>query len=254
VPCTKARPGQEPALQELLQREPFYNLFLISNLAEGLSDRLEVWTDEAGGVLMRRAANWVLDTGPEPGRFDFAGAAGIMDGYPAGQAAGLVGRPESVDPLFRLLRRHTGRLYQQMFAGLKQEPAPMAYSGSPRPATPADLDTLAALYGNADEMRRDREAVVRMLPGAWVVEDGGAVVSAACISARTDQAAMIGAVFTPPENRGKGYASSLVHAMCAALLAGRRRPCLFYHNPDAGRIYLRLGFRELGPWRMVRFD
>jgi predicted GNAT family acetyltransferase len=32
------------------------------------------------------------------------------------------------------------------------------------------------------------------------------------------------------------------------------RPCLFYHNPEAGRIYLRLGYRELSPWRMVRFS
>lgn len=253
MPLVKARPGQEAELQRRLRREPYYNLFLISNLNEGLSDNLEVWLDKAaGGVLMRRHANWTLDAGPTPGAFDFAAAAAIMASFPAERVAGIVGQPEAVDPLHAALQTR-GTVYEQRFAVMTAPPAPIAYSGTPRLATPADLDALTEFYANAESLSRNRQGVERNLGGTWLVEQDGRIVTAAAVTGQTDQAAMIGAVFTPPVHRRKGYASAVVHAMSAAMHRENLRPCLFYHNPEAGRIYLKLGFRELGGWRMVRF-
>ena len=92
-----------------------------------------------------------------------------------------------------------------------------------------------------------------MLPTCWVAEQQSEIVSSAYVIAQTGQAAMVGGVFTPPFHRQSGYASALVHAISVCLLAQGRTPCLFYHNPTAGRIYLRLGYRPLGDGRMVKF-
>lgn len=249
----KAQPGQEPEIIQFLAREPLFNMFQLANLPDGLGPDLEVWLHPGRGLLMRRRGNWLLDAGPDPLAFDNEAAAATMDEYPPDRVTGLVGVPEAVEPLFAALRRHHGKLYSQRFATMENDPAPMRYTGSPRSAGTADLGALAELYANPGDMSRSLETIERALHSYWVLEDGGRIVCAAYVSARTNLAAMIGGVFTPERDRGRGYASSLVHAMSTALRAQGLQPCLFYHNPDAGRIYLRLGYREIGGWRMVRF-
>ncbi|HWI64585.1 MAG TPA: GNAT family N-acetyltransferase, partial [Symbiobacteriaceae bacterium] len=241
MPLVQAHPGQEPEILAQLTAEPFFNLFLIANLAEGLSPDLEVWTDGHGSVLMRRRVNWVIAAGPA---FDPAATAAIIDGYSPEMARGMVGRPEAVDPVYAALHNHKGTLFQQLFAALKSVPEPTPYVGLPRPARPEDLDALTAIYADAGTMSRSRGMLEQSLPTFWVVEDQGRVVCAGSVLSRSSQAGMVGAIFTPPELRGKGYASTIVHAVSTALLQEGRTPCLFYHNPDAGRIYRRLGYTE----------
>jgi uncharacterized protein len=248
-----ARPGQEPAIAALLAREPLYNLFLLANLAECISPSLDVWLHEAGGVLLRNRSRWMLDPGPDPARFPFSEAAAMMDRFAPDLVSVMTGRPEAIDPLYVKLQHHHGVLYQQLFATMADMPAPAGYPATVRPAEPADLDQLTLLYANAGDLSRPRSSVERMLSTAWVVDHQGDIVSAGYVIARTPQAAMVGGIFTPAPLRRYGYASALVHAMSRALLEQGLQPCLFYHNPEAGRIYLRLGYRPLGPWRMVRF-
>ena len=59
----------------------------------------------------------------------------------------------------------------------------------------------------------------------------------------------IGPVYTPPELRGQGYATSLVAAMCDAALAAGKRGCTLFadvKNPTSNAIYQRIGFRRMG--------
>lgn len=253
MPLRKAQPGEETRLETVVSREPFFNLFLISNLREGLSADVVVWVQDGVGVLMRRHGYWSVDPGPDPAAFDFAEAAAVMDVHPSELVRGMTGRPEAVEPLVARLRNHRGQVYRQTFAVLRRRPAPVSCPGTPRPARPEDVETLAAIYADAGELSRPRHAVERMLPSAWVWEVDGQIVSAAGVAARTPQAAMIGAVYTPPAYRRKGYATALVRALSVRLLDEGVTPCLFYHNPEAGRIYRRLGYEEHGPWMMVKF-
>lgn len=252
MPLRRALPGEEQALLDLVSREPYYNLFLISNLKVGLSDIVETWVQDGAGLLARRQYYWTVDPGPDPAAFDYGAAAAIIDGFGPDMVKGLSGRPEAVDPLYERIR-HRGRVYAEQFAICEDVLPLTGCAGTPRPARPEDLDALAAIYADADDMSRSRAGVEQMLSTAWVVEDGGHIICAGNLAARTDQAGMIGAVFTPPPYRRKGYASTLVHAMASALRAEGRTPCLFYVNPDAGRIYRNLGFREIGPWRLIKF-
>lgn len=254
MPLRKAFPGEEQRLLDFVGRDPYFNLFLISNLKIGLGDLIEAWVqEETGGLLVRRSYYWTVDPGPDPASFDYDAAAAIVNGFGPQMVMGMSGRPEAVDPLYERIQ-YRGRVYAERFAICEGALNPAAHAaGSPRPANPGDLEALVAIYADAGDMSRSRAGVEQMLPTAWVVEEEGAITCAGNMAARTEQAGMIGAVFTPPPYRRKGYASALVHAMAAALVAEGRTPCLFYVNPDAGRIYRSLGFREIGSWRLIKF-
>lgn len=40
--------------------------------------------------------------------------------------------------------------------------------------------------------------------------------------------------------------------LMADVLEEGKSLCLFYDNPEAGRIYKRLGFKDIGRWTMYR--
>jgi predicted GNAT family acetyltransferase len=91
--------------------------------------------------------------------------------------------------------------------------------------------------------------------GLVVWEDGGAPVSIAGFGSPTPNGIRIGPVYTPPELRGRGYASALVGELTASLLAGGRRFCFLFTdlaNPTSNSIYQRVGYRPVGDvtdWR-----
>jgi GNAT superfamily N-acetyltransferase len=59
--------------------------------------------------------------------------------------------------------------------------------------------------------------------------------------------ARIGPVYTPPEQRGHGWASSAVAEVSRRILAGGARVCLYTDqaNPTSNRIYAALGYRPV---------
>ena len=59
----------------------------------------------------------------------------------------------------------------------------------------------------------------------------------------------VAAVYTPPEERGRGYATALVTALCRRVLAmGKAYVCLFVddRNPISNHVYEKIGFRRAG--------
>ena len=87
-------------------------------------------------------------------------------------------------------------------------------------------------------------------------EDGAPVSLAACGSA-TPHGIRIGPVYTPPELRGRGYASALTAELTRELLAAGRDFCFLYTdlaNPTSNSIYRRIGYRPVTDAEMWRFD
>jgi RimJ/RimL family protein N-acetyltransferase len=75
-------------------------------------------------------------------------------------------------------------------------------------------------------------------------DDGGPVAMAA-VPAYTPHGARVGYVYTPPDRRGRGYATAAVAELSRQLLAAGRRFCMLYTdiaNPVSNRIYERLGY------------
>lgn len=74
-------------------------------------------------------------------------------------------------------------------------------------------------------------------------------VSMACHVGITPNGAAISLVYTPPEHRGKGYASSCVAALSQTLLSRGHKYCFLFTdlaNPTSNRIYQSIGYQSVG--------
>jgi len=81
--------------------------------------------------------------------------------------------------------------------------------------------------------------------GLVVWEDEGLPVSLAGYGGETPHGVRIGPVYTPPAQRGRGYASALVASVSADRLAEGKRFCFLYTdlaNATSNRIYERIGY------------
>ena len=78
----------------------------------------------------------------------------------------------------------------------------------------------------------------------------------AAIARRVRHTGAIGSVYTPPEQRGRGYAGSVTAAVVDRLFAeGKRATCLYtdLRNPLSNRCYAKIGFRpHCDSWYYVR--
>lgn len=81
------------------------------------------------------------------------------------------------------------------------------------------------------------------------------IVSTASSTAETKDSAMIIGVATEPDDRFRknGFASACVSLLVKELNSKGKSACLFYDNPAAGSIYKKMGFKNIGFWKMIRF-
>ncbi len=66
----------------------------------------------------------------------------------------------------------------------------------------------------------------------------------------------VGPVYTPPELRGRGYASAITAAATQRILASGRRFCFLYTdlaNPTSNSIYQQIGYRPVTDITIWRF-
>ena len=92
--------------------------------------------------------------------------------------------------------------------------------------------------------------------GIYLWEDGEPVSVAGCGSP-TPSGIRVGPVYTPPERRGRGYASALTAELTATLLAGGRRFRFLFTdraNPTSNRIYQRIGYEPVTDVDEYRFE
>ena len=149
---------------------------------------------------------------------------------------------------------------QGVFA-LEQVISPPETSGSMRDAAEADGDLLEDWMHDfaveaLQEPDPDRERHARMIEhrlssdenGFALWEVDGEPVSMSGFGGRTPNGIRVGPVYTPPEWRGRGYASALVAGLSQRLLDEGRQFCFLYTdlaNPVSNRIYERLGYLKV---------
>jgi GNAT superfamily N-acetyltransferase len=164
--------------------------------------------------------------------------------------------------------QHT-RLFE---LGELKEPAPVP--GALRPARRGEQDLVASWYeafmADADEMAgrepgespheapTDDELRRRIDTGrvfVWAGEDD-VPVNVTAATAPSFGVSRIGPVYTPREQRGRGYASAAVYAVSALLRDSGERPCLFTDqaNPTSNKIYEALGYERLVDMANLRVE
>jgi uncharacterized protein len=85
---------------------------------------------------------------------------------------------------------------------------------------------------------------------------GGRVVSLAGVSGRTPNGVRIGPVYTPPEERRRGYAGALVAALSSEQLEGGARFCFLYTDltyPTSNSVYRDVGYELIGEAAVYAF-
>lgn len=174
---------------------------------------------------------------------------------------GVIGAQPEVDDFAVAWSERTGaapelKVAQGIYALEQVLPVPGA-PGRMRLQTPGDTELLVdwleafeveALHSPAGDEQRARRIVEYRLnaerAGLMLWEDGDAV-SVAGFGGETPHGIRIAPVYTPPELRGRGYATALVAELSSQLLAARRRFCFLYTdlaNPTSNAIYERIGY------------
>ncbi len=80
----------------------------------------------------------------------------------------------------------------------------------------------------------------------------GKLVSGARSSAESQKAAMIIGVYTLEEYRRNGYGFATVARLCQDFIDQNKSVCLFFSNPDAAKMYHKLGFVDYGDYGLMR--
>lgn len=142
---------------------------------------------------------------------------------------------------------------------------PRPVPGRLRPAGAGDLDlalSWSAAFGreadeqagrrpgDASRINADVDAVRRRIEASelWFWEDdGGVVVHMTGAHPPSFGAARIAPVYTPPEHRGRGWASATVAHVTEKIQRAGAVPCLFTDqaNPVSNSIYQALGYRPV---------
>ena len=102
----------------------------------------------------------------------------------------------------------------------------------------------------ADMARHHRDGT------AWVLERDGELVAFSAFNARLPDVVQVGGVYTPPEERRRGYARAVVAgSLLAAAREGVRRAILFTGEDAVAsrRAYEAIGFRQIGDYGLVIF-
>ncbi len=184
-------------------------------------------------------------------------------------------RPEVEVYADRWTARAGGRWHVRMAQGvyaLRGVRPVVAADGAARLATPHDEDAVRRLVADfAAESTldaiRDPDSVARTVAarigsapergGFFLWEADGRIVSISGHGMPTPTGIRIGPVFTPAPDRGRGYATSLVAAQAAWLLAHGWRHCFLYTdlaNPTSNGVYRRVGYEQVAEALDVGFE
>lgn len=249
---------------EYVGHEPEVNIFFIGDVENfGVdSEEVSIWAGGQGdvwdSVVLRYINDYVVysrDAG-----YDAEEVAALLKSRAVGTISGKYETVAHLEAFFpeRQLRRTFLTRCDIVKSGFV---APS--DCTLRALTADDAEELAGLLLQIDEFRQsysDRESTIKKLRtslscggsgfGAFVND---ALVSCAQTTAENSMSAMVVAVATRPDVRGRGLASAVVSSLCAASLAnGKEFLCLFYDNPAAGRIYNKIGFEPVGEYALFQ--
>lgn len=254
----KLRESDRASVLGYLSAEPAYNVFTVGDIVNfGFESPFQdVWADfdPAGGYLavaMRYFDSYIVYSAG--GAFDGDAVIGVLPraggNWMLSGKEGLVAEPASriglapARPLFLAELRDAD--------ALAPEDGGSVFEWS----TTTTFDEVIALQKGiqefneagipADAVRKNMESGTGRTVFARI--DGRAVASASS-AAEGPQAAMILGVCTDAGHRHRGLATPCVSRLCRVLLAEGKVACLHYDNPAAGRIYKRIGFRDVGKW------
>jgi predicted GNAT family acetyltransferase len=261
----------------LAAREAEHNLMLgiissvrDSDAYDGPPQLLSV-ADERGAVLAAAIRtpphNMVLS------EVNDLGAVGLLAGALAAESLpGMVGPPAAVRAFADAWTGARGQSWssgrEERIYRLERVVEPMPGPGAARLADAADRETVGDWLRAFEREALNEEAEAGLIDRAldswlrigsrrfWLWDVDGRPVSMVGSGGRTPTGVRIGPVYTPPSERGRGYASRLTAWVSQAMLDEGRRWCFLYTdlgNPTANHIYRAIGYEPVTDALMVIF-
>ena len=203
---------------------------------------------------------------------DRAAIALLADGLAAEQLPGAVGPPSAIRAFADAWTAAIGGSWrvgrEERIYRLSEVTPPAPGHGAPRLADASDRETIGGWLAAFEREALDEEAEAGMIERAldawlrggarrfWLWDVDGRPVSLVGAGGRTPNGVRIGPVYTPPAERGNGFASSLTAWVSQAMLDEGRRYCFLYTdlgNRTANHIYQAIGYQPVTDALMVSF-
>jgi uncharacterized protein len=245
--------GLLQVLQDQPEVYPVFHLWLA--VRDGQARGLAMQTEPFNVMLAEPLESEALD----------ALADSIVDDH--GPLPGVIANLPWADRFAERVTAVTGRSAERILeegvwtlTAVEDVPVP---AGVARPATPADRDLvrswIQAFADEAlprgrpqdDEARRDLDIDLRLAGrgAGFLLWEDGTPVSLSGHREIPGVGSRIGPVYTPPQHRGRGYATRLVAEHTSSRLAAGDAACYLYTdlaNPTSNAIYARIGYVKIG--------
>lgn len=119
-----------------------------------------------------------------------------------------------------------------------------------------DIEALGALNDETLEKQVQEHWNLRLQKNdSWVLLLDGTPVALSAFNARLADMVQVGPVWTPPEYRNKGFARLLLaYTLHKEKLNGIKQAILFTDNPAAIKVYLAIGFKKIGHYRLLLLE
>lgn len=249
-------------VMRFLLQDPSMNLFIIGDIeAFGYHSAFQkLWGEfhsgEIKAVLLKYFESYIFYA-VNKDHFDVQAFAAIMETNT--NPVTLSGRADLVEKFEKLPSLNLGKKKVTYFAqcGKKRE---IKQIDMIKKATLDDIDRIVTLRNSIAEFTTTedsknmlKKAIESQTGRTYFLEnDKGEIISTVSTTAENSHSAMIVGVCTHKGYRNKGLASKLMTALVNDILDDKQFVCLFYDNPDAGKIYKKIGFEDIGLWTMYR--
>lgn len=240
-------------------KEPSINLFIIGDIEQYGFDKdfQDIWAsfdedNNVNGILLRYMNNFVpyidnVDTDVEEFKQ-------IIKSYEGEKI--ISGKGNIIEKFKDVLNDYNEKV--TYFCELRDDKKLVNYDDSVKIATEEDASRMQDLLLTIDEFTiRDSVETTRSRikdnskTVYYIENEEKEMISVSQVTAENSKSAMIIGVATRKEYREQGYMSKCLSKLCKDLLNRGKSLCLFYDNPKAGKVYHKLGFKEIGIWTML---
>ena len=105
---------------------------------------------------------------------------------------------------------------------------------------------------NTDSVEKIQRVINRKTGRIYYISDENQkLCTVTRTTAENSKSAMVVGVATRKDCRRKGFMSQCLSKLCNDVLEEGKSLCLFYDNPEAGKVYHKLGFVSIDKWLML---
>lgn len=246
-------------------KKPAENLFIIGDIeVYGFDTEFQtLWgqfdnSEELIAVLLKYEGNYIPYTESDINWKEFAA---IINNDPnMTELSGLKPIVEKLEPFIVKNMKRKSSFYYAKCQSLKISKSEDELQ-SVEVLSVEQLEELVALLKTVPEFQHanitvesKKRTIENKTGRTYFIRMHGEMATTASTTAENSSSAMIVAVATKEQYKRKGLATDCIIKLCQDLLKEGKELCLFYDNPDAGKIYKRLGFEDIGFWNVYRYE